>query len=187
MSLVIALDTETTAPRPGQICQLAYIARDGGRVSARNYYFAVDEMTPRALSVHHLTAEALDGLSGGARFSDRAEEIYADLARADLLVAHSAKADMDFLRAEFSRVDLTFSPENVLCTRDLYVRTRRVKDGLRVPWPPLQTVLRYCGVEPDEVTREAERLFGQPCAPHDARWDAAAVMEIQTRMAGLES
>ena len=68
----------------------------------------------------------------------------------------------DFLRAEFSRVDLTFSPENVLCTRDLYVRTRRVKDGLRVPWPPLQKVTSRIINEVRHVNRVMYDITSKP-------------------------
>ena len=68
---IIVFDTETTAPEPGQICQLAYLLIDGPRVTGRNLFFAVDGMTERAFRVHGLSRERLETLSGGRRFSPR--------------------------------------------------------------------------------------------------------------------
>ena len=176
--MIIALDCEMTAPRNGQICQLAYLVFDGGIVTGHNAYFAVDGMTPRAERVHHLSVGTLDALSGGRRFADAAKELNDALSRADLLAAHAAEADIGCLRAEFARSGIAFDPKAVFCTRDRYVADRREKDGLRVPWPSLLKVLSYYSLGREEVTERARAWFGCETAPHDARWDAAAVLMI---------
>lgn len=73
------LDTETTGLNPGQIAQLSMIVVDmsTNRMSGTyNYFFTVDNMEPGAENVHGFSKEKLDILSKGARFADRANEIY---------------------------------------------------------------------------------------------------------------
>lgn len=173
MSLIV-FDTETTAQTPGQICQLSYLLIGGGRVAGKNYYFAADEMTPRAQSVHGLSREALAALSGGRRFADCARNILSDFAACDLLAGHGAAFDDMFLRAELARCGLALGEKPLFCTRDFYVRMMREKYGRRVGWPGLSRLAGYYGLAPELITSRAAAWFGGGAAAHDARYDAAA-------------
>ena len=171
---VIVFDTETTAPEPGQICQLAYLTIDGARATGRNLYFSVDAMTPRAFGIHGLSLEALAALSGGRRFEDEAASLLAEFAAADCLVGHSVAVDARFLRAEFQRCGLELGEVPTFCTRDFFVRMRRAKDRARVGWPSLQRLCGWYGVTPDEVVSRCSEWFAGGDSAHDARFDAAA-------------
>ncbi|MBO4886419.1 MAG: 3'-5' exonuclease [Clostridia bacterium] len=173
MSLIV-FDTETTAPSPGQICQLAYLVIDGRRATGKNYFFTVDEMTPRAQAVHGLSPEALKALSGGLRFADRARDILSDFAACDALAGHGAAFDDLFLRAELARCGLALGEKPLFCTRDFYVRLTREKYGRRVGWPSLSRLAEAYGLAPDTIASRAEAWFGGGAAAHDARYDAAA-------------
>ena len=72
---IIVFDTEATDLTPGQICQLSYLIVEDGKVTGKNMFFAVDEMSEGAYEVHGMSMEDLEKLSGGERFEDRAEEI----------------------------------------------------------------------------------------------------------------
>ena len=171
---VIVFDTETTAPEPGQICQLAYLVVDGARVSGRNLYFTVDAMTPRSFGVHGLSLERLTALSLGRRFEDDAAAILAEFNGADCLVGHSVAVDVRFLRAEFGRCGLALPDAPAFCTRDFFVRMRRRKDHARVGWPSLKRLCEWYGVLPETVAARCGQWFSGGEAAHDARFDAAA-------------
>ena len=173
MSLIV-FDTETTAQTPGQICQLSYLLIDGARVIGRNYFFAADEMTPRAQGVHGLSLEALLSLSGGRRFADCARDIFADFAACSALAGHGAAFDDAFIRAEFARCGLALGEKERFCTRDFYVRLAREKYGRRVGWPSLSRLAGCCGLAPADISARANEWFGGGDAAHDARYDAAA-------------
>ncbi len=171
---VIVFDTETTAPEPGQICQLAWLTIDGAGVRGQNLYFSVDAMTPRSFGVHGLSLERLAALSGGRRFEDEAARVLAEFAGADWLVGHSVAVDMRFLGAELSRCGLEPGAMKAFCTRDFFVRMRRAKYGARVGWPSLSRLAEWYGVSPEEVAARCGEWFSGGAAAHDARYDAAA-------------
>ncbi|MBR3505221.1 MAG: hypothetical protein IKO07_13410 [Clostridia bacterium] len=171
---VIAFDAEMTAPEPGQICQIAYLTIEGARVTGRNLYFTVDAMTPRAFGIHGLSPEALAALSGGRRFEDEAASLLADFTAAGCVVGHGAAGDLRFLRAEFLRCGLDMGEINAFCTRDFFVRMRRVRDHARVGWPSLRRLCAWYGVTAEETAARCGEWFSGGDAPHDARFDAAA-------------
>ena len=180
---MIVFDTETTAPEPGAICQLAYLMIDGPRVSGRNFFFAVDEMTPRALSIHGLSPEKLNLLSGGRRFRDSAREIFADFEACDCLAGHGVALDERFIRAEFERCGLELGEKQRFCTRDFFVRMMRGKYGVRTAWPSLARLTARCDLSPALIAEAAREWFGGGEAAHDARYDAAATWLVMREMA----
>ena len=103
---LIVFDTEATDLTPGQICQLSYLMIEDGAVTGKNMYFAVDEMSEGAQEVHGMSIEDLDELSGGDRFEDRVDEIFADFSGCGLLVGHNVAADDRYIRVEFERCGL---------------------------------------------------------------------------------
>ena len=171
---VIVFDTETTAQTPGQICQLAYLMTDGARVVGKNFFFTVDDMSPRAQAVHGLSVEALYQLSGGRRFADDAEEILKDFAACDALCGHGVAFDDLFLRAELVRCGLSLPEKPLFCTRDFHVRLMREKHGRRVGWMSLMRLAEAYGVSRGDIASRARAWFGGGDAAHDARCDAAA-------------
>lgn len=64
--MYLLIDTETTSYHPGQIAQLSYIHLDDDRnyITAKNYFFTVDEMDPYAEAIHGFSLERLYNLSG---------------------------------------------------------------------------------------------------------------------------
>ena len=50
---------------------------ENGSVTGKNMFFQVDEMSEGAQEVHGMSLEDLEQLSGGERFEDRVEEIFA--------------------------------------------------------------------------------------------------------------
>ena len=63
---LLVFDTEATDLEPGQICQLAYLLEQDGEITARNYFFSVDDMSPGAQEVHGFSKEMLEELSNAA-------------------------------------------------------------------------------------------------------------------------
>ena len=119
MKLII-FDTEATDLTPGQICQLSYLMADGSDVRGKNMFFTVDEMSEGAQEVHGLSMEALETLSGGLRFEDRAQEIYQDFSACDMLVGHNVAADDRYLRVELERCGLKLKRLNTFCTMNYF-------------------------------------------------------------------
>ena len=171
---IIVFDTETTAQTPGQICQLAYLMTDGARVVGKNFFFTVDDMSPRAQAVHGLSVEALRQLSGGRRFADDAEEILKDFAACDALCGHGVAFDDLFLRAELMRCRLSLPETPLCCTRDSHVRLMREEHGRRVGGMSLMRLAEAYGVSRSDIASRARAWFGGGDAAHDARCDAAA-------------
>lgn len=115
--MYIILDTETTSLHPGQIGQLSYIIADENYapITAKNFFFTVDSMSPGAEQVHGFSRQKLYELSNGRRFADHIEEIYNDVQH-NILVAHNATFDLKFLKAEYERCNRTCKPKDVQCS-----------------------------------------------------------------------
>ena len=114
--MIIYFDTETTGLTPGRIVQLSYIIENEGKVTPKNFFFAVEYVPPEVVAVHGFTAEKLAVLSGGKTFSDCIDEIDEDFSKADYIVAHNVSFDVKFLQAEFSYQDRIFKYNNVFDT-----------------------------------------------------------------------
>lgn len=173
---ILTFDTETTALRPGQICQLAYVINDGGRESAKNYWFTVDEMSDSSFAVHGLSLERLTELSGGKRFCACAEEILADFCAADIIAGHNVSADIRFLRTEVERMGKSFPQMKTFCTMNHFTSVmmleRRWPAGHPKP-PKLSELASFLEVTDEAATEACKRLFDGGSTAHDARFDAA--------------
>ena len=173
----LTFDTETTALRPGQICQLAYIVDDGGNAFGRSLFFAVDEMSASSEAVHGFSVECLARLSGGKRFADHIDEVERDFSRADVLAGHNVAADLRFLRTEFERAGRRLPECRSFCTMNAFTRvmmlTRAFPKGYPKP-PKLTELTQYLGITDERVRVAARTLFGDGETAHDARYDAAA-------------
>lgn len=174
---IIVFDTEATDLTPGQICQLSYIMDRGGALSARNFYFSVDDMSPGAQEVHGLSMEQLAELSGGAWFEDKADDILADFQEARLLVGHNVAADDRYLRVELERAGKKLKKINTFCTMNyasgLMNLKRKVVTGRPKP-PRLSELADYYGVSEEDTLALVGDLFQTgDAALHDARFDTA--------------
>ena len=172
---ILVFDTEATALEPGQICQLAYLLEEEGRVQARNYFFSVDDMTEGAQEVHGFSMEMLADLSEGQYFEDLAESFLPDFNRASLLVGHNVAADERYLRVELQRAGLKLRRVPTFCTMNyasgLMNLSRKVVTGRPKP-PRLQELADYYGVTEEEAAARTREWFDvEEISFHDARYD----------------
>jgi len=132
---MIVFDTEATDLAPGQICQLSYLIVEDGRVTGKNMFFAVDEMSESAQEVHGMSMEDLEKLSGGERFEDRAEEIFEDFSAAKLLIGHNVSADDRYIRVEFERLNMKLGKIKTFCTMNYFTCVMNLKRKINTGRP----------------------------------------------------
>lgn len=172
---IVFFDTETTGFTPGQICQLSYIILEDGILHGKNHYFDVDFMPPGASAVHGLTKKLLALYSGGAVFKDKAAEVAEDFNHAGLLVAHNFRFDYIFLRTELERAGLPLLYKNDYCTMQRSTPVcRLIRNSGGYKYPKLDELVRFCGLNEQELSAAAENIFGEVKSFHDARFDTAA-------------
>lgn len=175
---ILLIDTESTARRGGQVCQLAWLALADNSLSPGNLYFTVDTMDPGAEAVHGLSPETLARLSGGNRFSDCAGTIHTLLSGADLVVGHNVSADLRSLREEFDRLSMPLPVRKSFCTMNHFTpvtRLKRVYHTNRFKPPKLSELAAHYDLTPEFISAQTHSLFGESCSCHDARFDVCAV------------
>lgn len=173
---IIAFDTETTALKPGQICQLSYLIYEGGEVTGKNLFFTVDDMSEGSQAVHGFSMEMLSELSGGERFEDRAQEIFDDFSKAKMLIGHNVIFDDGFLRTEMTRAGLSLPRIKLFDTMNYFtpiMLMAPVQRNTRCKPPKLIELAAYLGLTDEEIAQNADNWFGGGAAAHDARFDAA--------------
>ena len=174
---VIVFDTEATDLIPGQICQLSYLMINGDEIVGKNLFFAVDEMNADAQSIHGMSIEDLDQLSGGERFEDRAEEIFSDFGAASMLVGHNVSADDRYLRIELERVRKKLPKIRTFCTMNYFTSdtalARKVNTGRPKP-PKLGELCAHFAITDELIALKSETYFGGGGKAHDARFDTVA-------------
>lgn len=171
----LVFDIEANGMAQPQICQLAYLIADGERLEARNFFFRVDTMNPHAYKVHRLSTKALERLSGGRTFAERAREICRDFYWAEVYVGHGVSGDMDYLRREFERLGMALPERRRFCTLRYFTgRCGGELPGGRPKPPSLSELWAHYGLTEADIAAFATRVFGAGAAAHDARFDAAA-------------
>lgn len=174
---LIVFDTEATDLTPGQICQLSYLMVENGSVTGKNMFFQVDEMSEGAQEVHGMSLEDLEQLSGGERFEDRVEEIFADFEWADMLVGHNVAADDRYIRVEFERTGRKLKKKLTFCTMNYFTSTTNLKRKVNTgrPKPPrLEELWEHYGISTDDIAVRSAEWFQGGGQAHDARFDTAA-------------
>lgn len=174
---LIVFDTEATDLTPGQICQLSYLMVENGSVTGKNMFFQVDEMSEGAQEVHGMSLEDLEQLSGGERFEDRVEEIFADFEWADMLVGHNVAADDRYIRVEFERTGRKLKKKLTFCTMNYFTSTTNLKRKVNTgrPKPPrLEELWAHYGISTDDIAARSAEWFQGGGQAHDARFDTAA-------------
>lgn len=177
---IVYLDTETTSTIPGQICELSMITEvDFNFVSAKNYFFAVSEMSEGAQGVHGMSLEDTVRLSNGKVFADYKDEILSELEGATLL-AHNEPFDERFISSELWRCGISFKPFDRFDTMDYFrniiklpARSRRYGPYKN---PKLSEVLDYLNINTDKISSYTGQLFGENKTTfHDSRYDTACL------------
>lgn len=183
----IVFDTEATDLVPGQICQLACLIQEDGRVCGKNYYFSVDDMSPGAQEVHGLSMEKLQELSNNQYFEDLAEDILLLFNSADLVVGHNVQADERYLRVEMDRAGLKLKRLNTFCTMNyasgIMNMQRKVVTGRPKP-PKLSELAEYYGITQEDAMTGMATWFDDTAGLHDARFDT--VLTYLSLMAAIE-
>ena len=197
---VLYFDTETTGlypagnyvdghMYPGQICQLAYLIDDGAELIAKNFYFAVEYIDPNASRVTGLTVPLVEELSGGRRFADDVDEINADFASADLVVAHNLSFDEKFMRVEMARCGYSFDlGDKGWCSMKGFTPILKLPGTRNLyKYPSLAELGAYWGIEENAVKMELELLYRVDTAAHDARYDTVKMyLAIQRAIPQVE-
>ncbi len=121
------VDLETTGGSPGfdRVIEIGVLLIDEGRISQR-WQQLVDPGFALPYGIEQLTGIRTADLRGAPAFAAIAEELQA-LLKDRLFVAHNARFDYGFLKAEFARLGQHFDPDR-LCTvrwsRQLYPDVR---------------------------------------------------------------
>ena len=108
------VDIETTglSPRTDRIAEIGVVTVDGERVEEWSTFLNPSARTSEPLSSAQAKRQAAN--AGAPRFKDIAVELAARL-RGRLMVAHNARFDYGFLKAEFSNVGMDYRAQ-VVCT-----------------------------------------------------------------------
>ena len=176
--MILFFDTETTGLVPGRIIQLSYIMQTETETTAKNFFFAVEYVEPSAVKVHGFTPEKLAVLSNGHTFSSDIDEIYDDFAKADLIVAHNVKFDINFMIAEFCYQDRRFRYNEEFDTMKFFTSVMKLprENHKGYKYPKLSELIEYLDLYPYDVTRKTSELFSVSGAGgHDARFDTTAL------------
>ncbi len=174
--MILYLDTETSGLRPGQICQLSYIIQTNDKITAKNFFFTVDNVEYGAFLVHGFSVEKLKSLSNGKRFFDHLDQIKLDLESADLLVAHNINFDMSFLRTEFERAGVPLYIKSEFCSmKNMTPVCKLPGRHLGYKYPKLCEMTAHFSLSDYEIGLTASQIFGDKSGFHDARFDTTAL------------
>ncbi len=182
---LLFFDTETTDRVPGSICQLSYIVVNTSTkpqtTYGKNFFFAVDEMSPEAEKVHGFSLIKLYELSQGKYIEDLVNEFENDFINADILIGHNVSFDINFLVTEFNSLGINFKPKNTFCSMNYYKNICKIyKPNGTYKFPKLAEVIDFLKISEESVNKCAMRLFGGTNNYHDARFDTAALYLIIT-------
>lgn len=180
---LLFFDTETTAIKPGSICQLSYIIINTDTkpqsTTGKNFFFTVDEMDPESERIHGFSLEKLYKLSKGKYFEDSFEEFFQDFIDADFVIGHNVQFDVKFLKHELSGLGEEYTPSKIFCTMQYY---RDICKLLRTSGdyknPKLEEVISFLNITKNTITETADKLFSGSGNYHDARFDTAATYLI---------
>lgn len=182
---VIVLDTETTDIRNGSICQLTYLMMDFDthKYDAKNFFFAVDEVSPGAEAVHGLSVDKLKILSNGIRFHHKYSEINEDLSSADVVIGHNIHFDLQQLRNEYFRIGKGLQVRHSFCTMGFYTDICKIENPVSkykntYKWPKLEEVVKFCNLDNINTEELCYKFFKTHVGFHDARYDVACTFAI---------
>lgn len=178
----VFIDTETSGFKPGQICQLTYtITIDDKVTEAKNFFLSCDYIDPGAEKVHGFSVDKLKILSGGKTFKDIAEEVADDL-DGSIFIAHNAKFDINFLKAEIERAGYAFLIGGSFCTMEYFTDILKLKGKYgKHKWPKLAETMDFLKIDSDSkgFNKALHRLYGDDGITfHDARFDVCGLIMV---------
>ena len=192
----IIFDVETTGLNAceNQIAQLSYIIIDEefNIEKAKNFYFTVDYMEPRASSVNGLTEKILEKLSNNKKFKDFAEEIYTDFLDVEVLIAHNLDFDLRFLIKEFKRlgfdIDKLGENKGYFCTMESYTMFMEIPhDYYGLKYPRLDEVMCYLDIKYTDIEDKENEVFGCDVVSwHDSQFDVIATLEAYKQVKNIQ-
>ncbi|MDR0919245.1 MAG: 3'-5' exonuclease [Oscillospiraceae bacterium] len=172
--MVVFLDTETTGLCPGQICQLAMVKVDNGKLTAYNQFFEVEYVDYRAEMVHGFSVDRLRFLSKGKKFENCVGGILDFLKGADIISGYNVPFDLRFLTTELERCR-KFLPDTKIID---VMRAKGVKGKL--------TAMIETYKIKEETESTVKQLFGELSGAHDARFDTVATMILSNKVGAIK-
>ena len=125
---VVYVDVETTgvSARTSRVLEIAAVRVEPG---GRTYEFStlLDPETHVPANITRITGIIPADIEGAPRFNDIADEL-AEILSDAVFVAHNVRFDYSFLKMEFGRVGISFSPK-LLCTVRLSRALYRLEKG----------------------------------------------------------
>ena len=174
---IIFLDTETSGLSPGSICQLSYLIINNNNIEAKNHFFKVDYVDPKAEEIHGLSVEKLYKLSNNRTFRDNLHLLKNDFDNADLLVGHNINFDLNFLIAEYRKSGHRFSFNDTFCTMRYFTNICKIPhfNGNGYKWPRLEELTQFFNISDIDIIKETKNVFNcKDVGYHDARFDTVA-------------
>ncbi len=180
---IVDLETTGVSPQADRVIEVGVICVDHGTISQR-WQRLVQPDTRISQHIERITGINNAMVADAPRFADIADELLTLLA-GRVFVAHNARFDYGFLKAEFSRLGLRFAPKQ-LCTvrlsRKLFPQFRshsldavsarlgiandarhRALGDAQATWQFLDHVLR--SVDADSVAAAATQQIGKAALP----------------------
>lgn len=175
----VFFDTETSSLTPGQIGQLSMITlNDNGEVSADNYFFEMDYISPSAEDICGRGLDFYKQASAGKRFEDYKDELLEKFTDSTL-IAHNLKFDENFLSTEFWRQNIMFKPADRFDTMLYFKDICKIPalKGSKYKNPKLEEVVDYFNIDKAKVLRYSQELFNSTDSFgfHDSRYDTTSM------------
>jgi DNA polymerase-3 subunit epsilon len=160
------VDVETTglSPAANRIAEIGVVTVDGDRIDR---WTTLIKVSRRRATESTDCAEALDTVPAPS-FGDIATELARRLS-GRLLVAHNARFDHAFLRAEFDRFGIAFNPEvlcSVMLSRRLYPHVPHHDLDSLAEWHGLQAEVRHRALPDADLVWQLWQVIHRQC-PED--------------------
>jgi len=156
--IMIAFDVETTGKNPDtdQIVELSMCLYDGGK--EETYYQLFNPEIPIAKGAQAVHGISMEDVSKEPSFAEKADEVEAFLARAEVIVGYNVRFDIRCVEKEFERIG-----------REIDLMSQLVVDPFRI-WQSL---------EPRSLTDAYRRFVGGEMEnAHSAEADVQAAVEV---------
>ncbi len=115
-AVFIAIDLETTGKYPldAEICEMAAVKWQGGRVieEFQTLIRPIQRMSQEVIKIHNITNEMVEA---APRIEEKISEFHSFISRG-IVVAHHAPFDLGFLAFEFEKARLPLPVNPVFCT-----------------------------------------------------------------------
>lgn len=178
----VYFDTETTGFKPGQICQLAIIVDEDGKITTHNFFFDVKFIDEGAAKATGRDLDFYKKVASEIYFKDKADEI-TEIFKDATFVAHNLKFDEGFLSAELWRCNKQVTPKDRIDTMLIFTDIVKAKNQYgKVKYPKLSEVVSHYMIDENMVRNLVQTWFdcsdGTSGDFHDARFDTASMFVV---------